>query len=363
MASTEVFGASNRGSNPRREAKTKHPNLTAKIKNISKKLNHNSFILDRKQSTLYNKHIQPERIKMSRISNLTKEELNLLVQNSTSFRQVLLALGYKRYSGSVKQNLQKLIFDMGISTDHFKRTPMPSRISSIPTEKLQEIINDSNSWSEVLKKVGYKTTSGDAIKTLQNYTKTHHLNTDAIKTYQPKSKQKAKDEDIFKKDSKHSRHVAKLHLIKLGYTPNKCEICRIPAIWQGKPLTLRLDHINGINNDHRIENLRWICPNCDSQLSTYAGRNKKPQKTTIKRCPSCGQPIDKKAKYCRDCSNKLRRTVIWPSKEQLIEDIKTLPMTKIGKKYGVSDNAIRKWCKHYDINYKEVRQSKNCGVD
>ena len=54
----------------------------------------------------------------------------------------------------------------------------------------------------------------------------------------------------------------------------KCEICGTSS-WQGHQLSLILDHINGINNDHRLENLRIVCPNCDSLLPTFCGRNKK----------------------------------------------------------------------------------------
>lgn len=43
----------------------------------------------------------------------------------------------------------------------------------------------------------------------------------------------------------------------------KCAICGIDS-WMGQPLSLHLDHINGINNDHRLENLRFLCPNCHS---------------------------------------------------------------------------------------------------
>ena len=50
-----------------------------------------------------------------------------------------------------------------------------------------------------------------------------------------------------------------------------CTICRINE-WQGQPLTLHLDHINGINNDNRFENLRLLCPNCHSQTETYGRR-------------------------------------------------------------------------------------------
>ena len=58
-----------------------------------------------------------------------------------------------------------------------------------------------------------------------------------------------------------------------------CEICKCKNTWNDKPLTMILDHKNGDNHDNRIGNLRWICPNCDSQLPTYAGRNLKASKT------------------------------------------------------------------------------------
>ena len=50
----------------------------------------------------------------------------------------------------------------------------------------------------------------------------------------------------------------------------KCSIieCGVSE-WMGKPITLELDHINGNNSDHRIENLRMLCPNCHSQTSTH----------------------------------------------------------------------------------------------
>ncbi|VBB18632.1 HNH endonuclease [Yasminevirus sp. GU-2018] len=54
---------------------------------------------------------------------------------------------------------------------------------------------------------------------------------------------------------------------------NKCYDCGIDPNWMGNPLSLQLDHINGVHNDHRIENLRLLCPNCHSQTPTFGGRN------------------------------------------------------------------------------------------
>lgn len=71
-----------------------------------------------------------------------------------------------------------------------------------------------------------------------------------------------------------NRHHVKTRLMRAGMLQNQCEICGLIG-WQGKPLMMHLDHINGVRDDHRIENLRMLCPNCHSQTETYGGRNRK----------------------------------------------------------------------------------------
>lgn len=55
---------------------------------------------------------------------------------------------------------------------------------------------------------------------------------------------------------------------------NKCAICGCEPEWNGKPLVFILDHIDGHANNNNRENLRLVCPNCDSQLDTYKSKNK-----------------------------------------------------------------------------------------
>lgn len=74
-------------------------------------------------------------------------------------------------------------------------------------------------------------------------------------------------------------HVGSSSIVKVKkflkeYYGNKCSICEMKAEWNGKELTLVLDHIDGKANNWKLNNLRLVCPNCDSQLSTFKGRNK-----------------------------------------------------------------------------------------
>ena len=81
------------------------------------------------------------------------------------------------------------------------------------------------------------------------------------------------DEEVFVENSDYARHNLKARIIKQNLIDYHCACCGIGPEWQGKPMPLILDHINGVHNDNRIENLRFVCSNCDSQLDTYKARN------------------------------------------------------------------------------------------
>jgi len=67
----------------------------------------------------------------------------------------------------------------------------------------------------------------------------------------------------------------KRYIEREGVLPMVCSACGVEKVYNGKPITLQLHHINGNNKDNRLENLTMLCPNCHSQTNNYAGGNKK----------------------------------------------------------------------------------------
>lgn len=154
---------------------------------------------------------------------------------------------------------------------------MENKIYKLSDEQFVELLKKSSTISEVLFKLGY-TVKGNSWGYSQVKRRMDDLNLDysifkgksaVIKTNKLNN---VKKEDILKENCKHQRIVLRRYIIKNNLIPYKCAICGCTE-WQGKTLSLELDHINGINNDNRLENLRFLCPNCHSQTSTYGSRN------------------------------------------------------------------------------------------
>lgn len=286
-------------------------------------------------------------------------------------------------------------------------------MSKYTDEQFIEAVKTSLSIAEVCRKIGLKPVGGN-YRTVHN--KISKLNLDyshftgkawnqglryrVIVPPKPLS-------EILVENSTYSSYKLAQRLEKEGLKEHKCEIyCNTE--WLGKSIKLELHHLNGNHNDNRIENLQLLCPNCHSFTDNYRGKNqnrsaqketsevepykfeepslangnlepsqknyvileegvetrRKESKSKIlepKYCAHCGKELVGKArrnKYCsQECVHRANGSKR-PDVLTLIDDFKELKsFVQVGNKYGVTDNAVRKWCKTYGILDKIKEQS------
>jgi hypothetical protein len=144
-----------------------------------------------------------------------------------------------------------------------------------------EAVQSSRSIRQVLAKLNLSPTGANYIAIQQHFRRlqldtAHLLGQGWLKggTSSPWSPPKPLETILVEHSTCHATSRLKRRLIREGLLVNCCAICGSPPSWQGQPLVLILDHINGNRSDNRIENLRLLCPNCNSQQPTFAGRNK-----------------------------------------------------------------------------------------
>ena len=230
---------------------------------------------------------------------------------------------------------------------------MSSLIRTIDKDKLEKIVIVSFSLREVLNKLNL-TGRGHSYDMLKERLKKDnilydHFLTRRINVYNSIG-------DILKENSTYvNSSNLKKKLLKYKLKENRCEICGQGIIFNNKKLSLHLDHINGKNNDNRIENLRILCPNCHSQTCNYSGKKNKKHDVTFKKCKRCDKIIDSQRKtgLCFKCyvNSPEKRLEMRTSQQykRKFEVSKEKPMTHIGKMFGVSDNSIRNRAKFFGI--------------
>lgn len=146
---------------------------------------------------------------------------------------------------------------------------------TIPIETLTKIVAGSYSYSEVLRKIGYRVT-GSTNSMIKKFISIHRISTSHFSVRGRSGVFKTVKINISHRlceDSTCDRGTIKKYLIKNNIIDYHCSICKIGPEWNKNKLVLILDHINGINNDNRLKNLRFLCPNCNSQTDTFCTRN------------------------------------------------------------------------------------------
>lgn len=146
---------------------------------------------------------------------------------------------------------------------------------------LEPIIQKALSWNDVCRALNVTWNSGTVKKHLQRCTNYHGIDYSHFLGKRKNILWRTTAKQGLKLNSNYNRSTIRKIVIEDKLLPYICSICEQPPIWKDKPLTLTLDHINGNPKDHGIENLRFVCPNCDTQLPTYSGKNAKGVRKTF----------------------------------------------------------------------------------
>lgn len=237
---------------------------------------------------------------------------------------------------------------------------MPPRYTE---SEAHDAVAASLSWAESLRRLGMCHTGGARL-ILRKYVAIWGI---SIDHFDPRAAQRAalRPEpvplnEVLVEHSTYARHAIKRRLFAEGLKERACELCGQGDVWRGRPMGLILDHVNGVRTDNRLENLRIVCPNCNATLDTHCGRRLKlgDVKRECKRCGTSFEARDRRQRYCsRDCGQRHERTgrpnpgarrVERPPYAHLISEVATLGWSATGRKYGLSDNAIRKWVRAYE---------------
>jgi hypothetical protein len=226
-------------------------------------------------------------------------------------------------------------------------------------EDLRTIVAASATRREVLEALGLKPAGGN-YKMLKRTLEAHQIDTSHFngrgwsrgKTLGPRRNVL----DSLTSGSKVSSHALRNRLLHAGIFEARCYGCD-RTTWLGHPIPLELEHINGVHEDNRLENLTILCPNCHALTPTYRSKNraKVAADQAVRRevpksmaCQVCGSPCI--YKFCSPaCVHLAQRKADRPSKEELASLVGRQSLCAIGRQYGVSDNAVRKWLRAYGL--------------
>jgi hypothetical protein len=237
-----------------------------------------------------------------------------------------------------------------------------ARPRSYSEQEARRAIAASMSYSEALRRLGLRAAGGNH-KVIKKYAALWGI---PVGHFDPHATQRRGGvharrprplSEVLVEHSTYSRSQLKGRLYGEGLKTRSCELCGQGEEWRGGRMSLILDHINGVADDNRLENLQIVCPNCAATLDTHCGR----QNRKDRRCRGCNEPFRPRTSgqtYCsfgcgkhappRPGPRPHLRKVARPPYAQLLREIDALGWSAVGRRYGVSDNAVRKWVRQYE---------------
>jgi Zn finger protein HypA/HybF involved in hydrogenase expression len=178
-------------------------------------------------------------------------------------------------------------------------------------EQLVESVKKNASVSDVIRDLGLEINTGGNYCSVKNAVKrlgldiSHWLGSGHLKGKTHNWTKKKPLNELLVVGRYTSTSNLKRRLVREGVLKNVCSECGKLPFWNDKPLVLVLDHINGINDDNSLDNLRLLCPDCNSQQPTFCnGANKIHRMSREKLfCSKCGKELKEKRKtgLCIGC--------------------------------------------------------------
>lgn len=331
---------------------------------------------------------------MSNLKDISDTQLIDYIKSSSSWNEIMKKCDIKTLTRSLQRRINHL--DKNI-TSHLPKFygGIYSKIAKHSDEYYKELIAKSENWDEVMSEL--KFTTLQIFKNVKEHLDKLNINYSHMKKptlFRTNSRYSL--EEILIENSSYTNMIQlKMRLIKEYDWKYECSGCNKSTYsnnWVSDvPIPLEIDHINGVHSDNRIENIRFLCPNCHSFTENYKGKNmqiaiqnknadikvnkkayknvkkivssvlddiiKQIEKPTnkIKKCVDCNIDVSKRATRCGDCNYKLRFNNLGkkiderPSLETLNRDIAELKnFSAVGRKHNVCDNTIRKWIKNYN---------------
>lgn len=208
-------------------------------------------------------------------------------------------------------------------------------------EILEPLVKESRSVSDVCRKLGIPTHGGSNAHLGRSIDKLGIDRSHFLGRAHSRGKTIGHShpiEDYLTNKRKINSNNLRRRLITEGIKGQQCEKCSLTH-WLGHQLSLELHHIDCNHGNNEISNLLIVCPNCHSALHESMNRKRREDKKQKKKSD--------KGPDKRGHAKPNLRKVTRPDYETLLQEIDSLGFCGVGKKYGVSDNSIRKWVKTY----------------
>lgn len=188
-------------------------------------------------------------------------------------------MGYACCSKGIKLLILNRAEELSICTNHLNKSSAykGSRFRNINDEAFIGILKSNFFMVDILAELGYSQNSGSMVSIIEKRAEDLEVSLSHLKGNSAnKDNTRIDIEKILVKNSTYTNiYTLKRRLINEDLMRYECKICNNKGIWLDKVLVLQLHHINGVNNDHRLCNLCFLCPNCHTQTDNYSGKNQR----------------------------------------------------------------------------------------